>query len=141
MSIGAAFFAKTQALTALTDLVGARVFAEEADTNNCALPYLVYHIPIDDNVGSHSGPSTISQATLLVEVHAETDEQRTEVVEVIRNKLHGKRNDTWGAHNIRTCDMKARRSDFETAQDNSQDVDFLRILELNVWYREALPTG
>lgn|GEM_PF-4130224 len=79
----------------LTALIQNRSYPSKP-TDNCPLPYVVY-LRVSGGDGMNlGGPRRLSQHDIRVEAYAETEQQAEEVLDAVRDQLHGWRDRTIG---------------------------------------------
>jgi hypothetical protein len=140
MSLRADLYAYLAAQSAVTDLVGTRIYPEWNASGNETLPYVVYTLiseSRDPHLGSASG---LVRSTVQIDVYAATTRSMDAVADAIRGELDGFRG-TWNESTVvRECHLESRRNGHETDGQAGNVGVFRASLDYRIWHVETVPT-
>jgi hypothetical protein len=105
---------------------------------------VTYYIQDEEKPRNLLAASALSQDTFTLSIYAESSESRSEVKEVLRNALYGRKNvdfpATGGNLRVRSISWLGSTDTMEAPTDNSEQVAFLSTIDLFITWVEPVPT-
>jgi hypothetical protein len=137
------FFQYLQSLASVTAALGSSIFPDTAPQGT-AFPYMTYYIQDEEKTRTLLAASALSQDTFTLSIYAESSESRSEVKEVLRNALYGRKNvdfqATGGNLRVRSISWLGSTDTKEAPTDNSEQVAFVSTIDLFITWVEPVPT-
>lgn len=126
-----------------TGLFADRFYPEQAPENP-TFPYCTYYIQDDQKPVHLTGASAFSKDTISILIYAETSEDRTECMHLLRNALHGRINVDFpqdsGNLRVRSIWLLGVAESFEDPTDGSEQGSFVMQMDFEINWVEPLPT-
>jgi len=131
--------------SAITSLVGNRVFPSYVPQKNAAWPCITYTIVSNNSAHHLQGGAGYAERRLQVDVYAKTEESRDNVVEALRNQLQGfpaaGTSGTIGAGTVVTSIVyKGSRDLYESDQEKGDVGYFRNSTDYWIRFQESAPT-
>lgn len=133
-----------QALSSISGgLFADRLWPDQAPERP-TFPYVIYYTQDDQKPAHLGGASPYSKDTISFLIYAETPEDRTACMHLLRNALHGRINVTFpqdsGTLAIRSIWMLGMTESFEGPTDGSEQGSFVLQMDVEINWVEPVPT-
>lgn len=139
MTIKAALYTYLTAQSAVTSVVGQRVYPQQAPMN-AQLPYITYQ-RIADPVQHHFEEATaLASPTIQFDCWAKSDVEMQSVSEALRNVLDGFRG-TMATVDVRSTALVSQDDTIERPDDGSEQSTFRTTMDFDIWYARAVPNA
>jgi len=131
--------------SAITSLVGNRVFPSYVPQKNAAWPCITYTVVSNNSAHHLQGGAGFAERRLQIDVYAKTEESRDNVVEALRNQLQGfpaaGTSGTIGAGTVVTSIVyKGSRDLYESDQEKADVGYFRNSTDYWIRFQESAPT-
>lgn len=125
--------------SAITSLVGTRMFPRKIPQKNSAFPVIVYRIVSQDAAHHLAGGAGYAGTRIQLDVYSETETETDALAEAIRNQMQGY-SGAMGTASVTSVVLKNSQDLYEPPQDNS-DTGLYRN-STDYWLRHdmAVPT-
>jgi acid phosphatase class B len=131
--------------SAITSLVGTRVYPHHVPQANATYPSITYAIVSNDSAHTLAGGAGYAARRLQIDVYAKTETSRDAVVEAIRNQLQGfppaGTSGTIGAGTVVTSITYKNGRDLYEPDQTSGDVGYYRhSMDFWIRFQESAPS-
>lgn len=135
MSLKTALFSYLGGITAVTDLVGTRVYPSVAPAD-AALPFIVYSIISSEHARHLGGASGFVRRRVQFDCYDATPDGVETVFQVISDALEAKTGDIGSEDlSVLSSGIESERDDYTAPTDGTEQSKFRRSVDFLIWHR------
>lgn len=144
MSLGTAIYSHLTGITAITNLVGLRIFPGKApdSVNPKTQEYIVWRKASNDHTRHLGGSSGLTAPRIIFDIFGRSYELVEPIVTAMRASLDGLRDPTMGSGNldVRNIRLETDDDDIIVPADGSDRGEFTARMDFIITHAESVPT-
>lgn len=140
MSLLGDIYSHLAAQSAVTDLVGTRIYPEWNASADETRPYIVYTLISEDRNPHLGAASGLVRTVIQFDVFSDTTRGMESVADVLRQQFDGFTGTLNSGTVVRECHLESRRNDHETNGEAGAVGVFRCSMDFYFWHVETVPT-